>query len=127
MASNTELLKFVEFDENAAERISHRPRVHRVEICEPNPNWPASFALIEQRIRAALGDRALIIQHVGSTSVPGLPAKDNIDVDIVVADPTDEGNYVEALEGAGFQFLLREPLVLSRCSFPISIVNGGVY
>ncbi|OGM41219.1 GrpB domain protein [Aspergillus bombycis] len=90
------------------EIISTRPQ-KLIEIVEPDPTWPESFANIARRITDALGNRFLSIEHVGSTSVPGLPAKAVIDVDIVVADPTAEDSYVPALEAAGFQFLLREP------------------
>lgn len=89
--------------------VSKRPQ-KRIEIVEPDPAWPAAFAVIEARIKAALPQGNLLyIQHVGSTSVPDLPAKAVIDVDVVVVDPTAEESYVPALENAGFQFLLREP------------------
>jgi GrpB-like predicted nucleotidyltransferase (UPF0157 family) len=60
-------------------------------------------------IRGALGDRALAIEHLGSTSVPGLPAKPIIDVVLTLQDPDRESQYVPALEEAGFLFRLREP------------------
>ncbi|KAL3479142.1 grpb/dephospho-CoA kinase [Aspergillus californicus] len=91
------------------EFISKRPH-KRIEIVESNPAWPAIFHTLEERIKAALpADNFLYIQHVGSTSVPGFPAKDVIDIDIVVPDPTNEESYAPALEKAGFQFILREP------------------
>ncbi|KAL4990659.1 grpb/dephospho-CoA kinase [Aspergillus falconensis] len=96
---------------NAAdvETVSKRPQ-KRIEIVEPDPAWPAAFAVIERRIKAALPQGSLLyIQHVGSTSVPNLPAKAIIDVDVVVVDPTAEETYAPALENAGFQFLFREP------------------
>jgi GrpB-like predicted nucleotidyltransferase (UPF0157 family) len=46
---------------------------------------------------------------VGSTSVPGLPAKPIIDIDLLVADPGREQDYVPALEAAGFTLVIREP------------------
>jgi GrpB-like predicted nucleotidyltransferase (UPF0157 family) len=54
----------------------------------------------------------LAINHVGSTSVPGLPAKAVIDIDLVLSDNTRavEDDYVPRLESAGFQYLLREPM-----------------
>ncbi len=76
---------------------------------EYKDSWTADFAAVQGHIRTALGDRALTIEHVGSTSVPGLPAKAVIDVDLVVSDPTAEDTYVADLETAGFQFLFREP------------------
>ncbi|KAL4999734.1 grpb/dephospho-CoA kinase [Aspergillus recurvatus] len=91
------------------ETVTKRPQ-KRIEIVEPDPAWPAAFAVIEARIKDALHQGSLLyIQHVGSTSVPNLPAKAVIDVDVVVIDPTAEETYVPALENAGFQFLFREP------------------
>ncbi|WP_224241592.1 LamG-like jellyroll fold domain-containing protein [Hyalangium gracile] len=59
------------------------------------------FAREAARIRAALGDRALMIEHAGSTSVPGLMAKPIIDIIVAVANSADESTYVPALEAAG--------------------------
>jgi GrpB-like predicted nucleotidyltransferase (UPF0157 family) len=106
MPTNAEIAKFEDFGLNDVQRISYRPR-RVIEMVEPNPKWPSSFILIAQRIQAALGGRALAIEHIGSTSVPDLPAKDVIDINLVVADPTAEGDYVRDLEDAGFQFLSR--------------------
>ncbi|HXO25589.1 MAG TPA: GrpB family protein, partial [Streptosporangiaceae bacterium] len=61
------------------------------------------------RIRAALGWRALQLEHVGSTSVPGLAAKCVIDIDLTVADPEREQDYVPALAAIGFRLVIREP------------------
>jgi GrpB-like predicted nucleotidyltransferase (UPF0157 family) len=55
------------------------------EIVDYKPNWPAEFAAIAGTLRHALGDLALRIDHIGSTSVPGLAAKDIIDIQITVA------------------------------------------
>jgi len=109
MPTNEDATKHPDFDIGGVQRVSHRRNKRSIEMVDPNPKWASSFMLIAQRIQAALGDRALAIEHVGSTSVPHLAAKDNIDVDLVVADPTAEEAYVRDLEGAGFQFLLREP------------------
>ncbi|KAL4932200.1 GrpB family protein [Aspergillus undulatus] len=103
------ITQHIPYNPAAIEIIYKRPQ-KRIEIVEPDPSWPAAFATIEARIRAALPDNNLLyIQHVGSTSVPHLPAKSIIDVDVVVSDPALEQSYVPALEKAGFQFLLREP------------------
>jgi GrpB-like predicted nucleotidyltransferase (UPF0157 family) len=71
--------------------------------------WPKSFAREAQRIKAALGERAIRVEHVGSTSVPGLMAKPIIDILLVVADSADEPLYVPALESAGYVLRIREP------------------
>jgi GrpB-like predicted nucleotidyltransferase (UPF0157 family) len=71
--------------------------------------WPLRFERERQRIIAALGDQALVIEHTGSTSVPTLMAKPVIDITLVVPDTTDEDSYVPALEHVGYEFRMREP------------------
>jgi GrpB-like predicted nucleotidyltransferase (UPF0157 family) len=78
-------------------------------VQEYDEGWPADFGRIATEVRGALGERVLELHHVGSTSVPGLPAKPFIDVDLVVADPADETSYVPVLESVGFVHRLREP------------------
>jgi GrpB-like predicted nucleotidyltransferase (UPF0157 family) len=73
-----------------------------------DPGWPARYQREETRIRAALGERALAVEHVGSTAVPGLPAKDRVDIDLIVADPADEDAYVPDLTAAGYLLRTRE-------------------
>jgi GrpB-like predicted nucleotidyltransferase (UPF0157 family) len=80
-----------------------------ITISPYDPRWPVRYAREEARIRAALGERVLAVDHVGSTAVPGLPAKDRLDIDLIVADPTDENAYVPALTAAGYQLRTREP------------------
>jgi len=80
-----------------------------IELSEYDPEWPRLFAREEDRIRAALGGAALRVEHVGSTSVPGLAAKPIIDIVLVVPDSADEAAYVPALEAAGYVLRVREP------------------
>ena len=82
---------------------------YRIEVVEYDDRWPADFEQVAARIRGALGDRVLEVRHVGSTSVPGLPAKPVIDVDLVVADPADEAAYLPELVASGFVHTIREP------------------
>ena len=70
--------------------------------------WPRLYEREAQRIRVALGDRALVLEHAGSTSVPGLSAKPKIDIVLGVADTTDEGAFVPLLEAAGYVLRIRE-------------------
>lgn len=74
-----------------------------------DPSWPDRYATLAGRIRAALGDAVLDLEHVGSTAVPGLAAKDVVDIDLTVADPRDEPAYVPALAALGWRHELREP------------------
>jgi GrpB-like predicted nucleotidyltransferase (UPF0157 family) len=80
-----------------------------VALHEYDPRWPACFVAQAEAVRAALGDTAVSVEHIGSTSVPGLAAKPVIDIVLVVPDSSDEPSYVPALEGAGFRLLIREP------------------
>jgi GrpB-like predicted nucleotidyltransferase (UPF0157 family) len=57
----------------------------RVTIVEPKASWPTEFEAIAVTLRKALGRLALRVDHIGSTAVPGLPAKDIIDVQVTVA------------------------------------------
>ena len=74
-----------------------------------DPAWPSAYERLAGRIRAALGGRALVLEHVGSTSVPGLAAKPVIDIVLAVADSRDEAAYVPALVAHGFELRIREP------------------
>jgi GrpB-like predicted nucleotidyltransferase (UPF0157 family) len=65
--------------------------------------------LEETRIRSVLGGRVVRIEHVGSTSVPGLPAKPIIDIVLEVPDSSEEDVYVPDLEAAGYRLSIREP------------------
>ena len=81
----------------------------RITLLDYDPAWAGQFEQIAARLRAALGEAALAIEHVGSTAVPGLAAKPVIDVNLAVADTTHEDSYAPLLEAAGFRFAHREP------------------
>ena len=86
-------------------------RVHNapIQLIEYNPEWPALFEREAKRVRATLGERVLMLEHAGSTAVPGLAAKPIIDLLLAVADSDDEPAYVPALEAAGCVLHIREP------------------
>jgi GrpB-like predicted nucleotidyltransferase (UPF0157 family) len=81
----------------------------QVVIAEYDPRWPSLYAAEAERVRGVLGERVLRLEHVGSTSVPGLPAKPIIDMLLAVADSSLECAYMPALEGAGYKLHIREP------------------
>lgn len=85
------------------------PTSEVVAVVPYNPGWPARFAGLAADIRAALGPRVLQLDHVGSTSVPGLAAKDVIDIDLIVADPRAEDAYIPPLAAIGYDLRIREP------------------
>ena len=78
-------------------------------LAEYDVTWPDIFAIEEARIRMALGDAALSVEHVGSTAVPGLAAKPIIDILLEVADSSNETSYVIPLESHGYELRVREP------------------
>lgn len=78
-------------------------------LAEYDPEWPRLFEREAERVRAALGERVRLLEHVGSTSVPGLAAKPRIDMLLVVPDSADEPAYVPAMEAAGYVLRIREP------------------
>ena len=92
-------------DESAL--IGGRER-REIVIVAYDPAWPARFEQERERIAAALGPRAGVIEHVGSTAVPTLAAKPVVDVLVTVDDAEDEAN-VTALQGAGYVLRVREP------------------
>jgi GrpB-like predicted nucleotidyltransferase (UPF0157 family) len=74
-----------------------------------DPDWPRQFRREADRLGNALGGDALCIEHVGSTSVPGLMAKPVVDVLLVVRDSADEPGYLPRLQDAGYVLRIREP------------------
>ncbi|MBB6118217.1 GrpB family protein [Nocardiopsis algeriensis] len=88
----------------------HRNLVEgRVHISDYDPKWPYLFEREAARVRGALGDRVLLFEHVGSTAVPGMPAKPCVDLLLLVADSADEASYLPDLEAAGYSLVIREP------------------
>jgi len=85
-----------------------RPLHGRVLIVDYDPQWGDLFEREAVRIRGVLSSSALRIEHVGSTSVPGLAAKPIIDILLVVTDSADEAAYAPLLETAGYRLHVRE-------------------
>ena len=85
------------------------PLAAPIEIVDYDPGWPALYQREEVRIRAALGEKVVRLEHAGSTSVPALPAKPIIDIVLEVRDSADEPQYVPDLEAAGYVLRIREP------------------
>ena len=90
--------------------VTEPPRLDGpVTLAAYDPGWPALFEREAARLRGVLGPRILLLEHIGSTSVPGLAAKPIIDILLVVADPADEDRYVRPLAAAGYRVVIREP------------------
>jgi GrpB-like predicted nucleotidyltransferase (UPF0157 family) len=80
-----------------------------IELCDYDPAWPQLYQREAARIRSVLGDRVVRLEHVGSTSVPGLAAKPIVDLVLEVPDAADQAAYLPAMEAAGYVLRLREP------------------
>jgi GrpB-like predicted nucleotidyltransferase (UPF0157 family) len=80
-----------------------------ITLADYDPQWPVLFDREAARIKAILGRAAVQVEHVGSTSVPGLAAKPIIDIVLAVPDSADEEAYVPGLEAAGYVLRVREP------------------
>ncbi|MBY0503565.1 MAG: GrpB family protein [Bryobacteraceae bacterium] len=72
-------------------------------VSDYDPAWPHWFDQLRERIWPAVSDLALAIEHVGSTSVPGLAAKPVIDLDIVIGTPADLPAIAERLAALGYR------------------------
>ena len=77
-------------------------RTARVVVLPYDSAWRDDFLKIKDELMAAIGDLALAVEHVGSTSVEGLCAKPCIDIDVVIADNTVFGEVVRALGEIGY-------------------------
>lgn len=79
------------------------------ELHEYDDRWADTYAVNRDRIRQALGGFDALIEHIGSTSVPGLAAKPIIDIVVAVDDITAEEDYLDALLASGYELRVREP------------------
>lgn len=107
-------------DEVDVRKMTSETRLREVTIGEPeegsaivlqeyDPAWPQMFDCERGKICAVLDEAARAVEHVGSTSVPGLCAKPILDILLLVADPEDEDAYVPVLERIGYRLRVREP------------------
>ncbi|KAK5705733.1 hypothetical protein LTR17_021421 [Elasticomyces elasticus] len=116
------ILQPYEYKPELVERIAHRKvKAPELAIVDPDPQWLDHFQTLKSRILAAFKETTsestadsvtiLSVNHIGSTSVPNLPAKAVIDIDLVLSSNAlpFEPFYVPRLEAAGFQYLFREP------------------
>jgi len=85
------------------------PEALRVGLHEYDERWPEIFEQHRRRIADALSPASVDIEHIGSTSVPGLAAKPIVDIVVDVADITAEEDYLDALLAAGYELRVREP------------------
>lgn len=87
---------------------SDRASADPIEVVDYDPRWPERFHSWRERLARELGPAAQLIEHVGSTAVPGLPAKPVIDVQVSVPDLDDEASYVAPIERVGVALRSRD-------------------
>ncbi|MBM0237638.1 GrpB family protein [Micromonospora sp. ATA32] len=94
----------------AAGLVGEPPRKWQSIVIEDyDPAWVDRFAAASSSLNEVLGGLIISVEHVGSTSVPGLAAKPIIDIDLLIEDTTEESRYIPALERLGYRLVLREP------------------
>jgi GrpB-like predicted nucleotidyltransferase (UPF0157 family) len=98
-----------------------------IELEPYNPEWPSMYATLEGQIRDALGAKALMIEHVGSTSVPGLSAKPVIDMVLAVSNSADESSYIPPLERLGYVLRIREPDWFEHRLLKPPAIDGNIH
>ena len=103
------VLSDVPTQDAGSEPLLGAPERVEIRVVDHEPSWARRFETEAVRIRGALGDGAVMVEHIGSTSVPGLAAKPIIDICLVVEDSSDESTYVPPLEAAGYELRVREP------------------
>jgi GrpB-like predicted nucleotidyltransferase (UPF0157 family) len=96
-------------EERQREIIIGEVEPQAIVVVDYDPAWPGRFRREEAKVRATLGEAALAVEHIGSTSVPGLAAKPIVDILLVVEDSGEEASYLPALEEAGYVLRVREP------------------
>lgn len=93
--------RLIPFEDNKRLRQLVR-RSNALRIAASDPAWPRRFDRLAARLARIAGDTAIAIDHVGSTAVPGLAAKDVIDIQLTVADMDHADALAEPLARAGF-------------------------
>lgn len=95
-------------DPNENPWVQGRPGPELIEVLAYAPTWSQTYGQLYRQIIKALKNRALAVEHIGSTAVPHLSAKPVIDIDLIVADPEDEASYIPALQALGYVLTVRE-------------------
>jgi GrpB-like predicted nucleotidyltransferase (UPF0157 family) len=104
-----------------------KPLDETVFLAPYDPAWPSGYEMLASRVRRALGERVLLLEHVGSTSVPGLAAKPIIDMVLSVASSADEAAYVTCLVEEGYELAIREPEWFQHRLLRASDITGSLH
>lgn len=89
--------------------VSGKPACETLKLVPHDPKWAVMYECLAAEIHDLMGDRALGIDHIGSTAVPDLLAKPVFDIDLTVMEPGDEDTYAPYLQANGYKLVIREP------------------
>ncbi|OTA15747.1 Dephospho-CoA kinase [Xenorhabdus vietnamensis] len=104
------VMSFCEGDPNENPWVNGIKRTQEPIIIVPyNTEWGTIYNEEKNKIQRQLQGKIISIEHIGSTAVPGLFAKPVIDIDLIIADPIQEIDYIPALEKLGYVLRVREP------------------
>lgn len=98
-----------------------------IRLVPSDPEWKLIFATEAKRIRHTLGSAVLLLEHVGSTAVPGLSAKPVIDMVMTVENSAAEASYVPALEAIGYALRIREADWYEHRMLTSSAISGNLH
>ncbi len=106
-----------------------KPLNAEITLVEYDPQWPELFRQEANRIISVLPENVIQVEHVGSTSIPGLCAKPIMDMLLIVENSADESSYLPILEAAGYTLHIREPEWLEHRVFkgPVTDINLHVF
>ena len=76
----------------------------KIEVVDYDPDWPRAFLQEQARILNALGERIMLIEHIGSTAIPGLAAKDTIDLMVGVLELRVDDEIITGMERLGYKY-----------------------
>jgi len=102
------IMTFLDGDPDEDPWVTPRLQTEEIPLEAYSEEWPIRFEALRRQIADALPETVIQIEHIGSTSVPGLESKPVIDIDLIVPDPTCEQAYVPALTALGYVLTIRE-------------------
>lgn len=82
----------------------------KVKVVAYRPEWSVLYLQECEAIRAALGQSVVAIEHIGSTSIPGMPSKPILDIMAIVCGTTEVGDLVDGLGEIDYHFEPDEPV-----------------
>ena len=98
--------------------MSENPNIAPVELSESNPEWVEKFAVAKSELEKVIGGHVVSIEHIGSTAIPNLPAKPEIDILVGVEKLEDINALIEPLKAIGYPYYKRfEEFVPNRRYF----------